>query len=595
MELSAIETIQKLFPNDYIEFLGKSSLSNEINVPFIKNENNQVETENLSKISHMLIAGTTGTGKTAFIQSLLAFMAAEFSPHRLKFIIFDSKGLEYSGFNKISHMLIPVITDFKKTAGALSWVEAEIKSRLTSGSWGTDLFIVIDDYATMSMDYVFDNEQLMRILQLGRSVGVHFWLSTSIPTAKIISTELKLNIPYRVAFNVTSKSVSRMVLDENGAEYLFVPGGMKFKGSNKIITGSAIYIEDYKVDAILNAIGMLNPTSNNTSDLAGRISGAVSGDRHGSDIDSYIIEAGRFVIAKDKASIGMLQRVFKIGFNRAARIMDQLAELGVVGEEYGTKPRAILMNAKQFEELAGDLNKESSKPASANPSVNSALRENGREENIVPNYGNPNLALAARVDEKSAQQVCNQESIVRDSGIAAQKMPSNQDTLSRINSSVAQAFQFKPQEEKSAIDKLGDAAVEVFSRKVDANGKEDKAVFTPRPKIQGKEASLEICDDHIEITKRLDWMHIATYEFKPKRIKRIVYHAPTFASVGYVRFELDSFEWNVTDNRTSEEKNYIKKLSEQTFVIKFERSKQVDFEAYARQIAAEADLDYATE
>lgn len=570
MELSAIETIQKFIPNDYIEFLGKSSLSNEINVPFIKNENNQVETENLSKISHMLIAGTTGTGKTAFIQSLLAFMAAEFSPHRLKFIIFDSKGLEYSGFNKISHMLIPVITDFKKTAGALSWVEAEIKSRLTFGSWGTDLFIVIDDYATMSMDYVFDNEQLMRILQLGRSVGVHFWLSTSIPTAKIISTELKLNIPYRVAFNVTSKSVSRMVLDENGAEYLFVPGGMKFKGSNKIITGSAIYIEDYKVDAILNAIGMLNPTSNNTSDLAGRISGAVSGDRHGSDIDSYIIiEAGRFVIAKDKASIGMLQRVFKIGFNRAARIMDQLAELGVVGEEYGTKPRAILMNAKQFEKLAGDLNRGSSRGTSSDSSVNSAL--------------------------EPAQPIWNQEFIVQDSSVATQKMPSNQDALSRINSSVAQAFEYKPQEEKNAIDKLGDVAVEAFSTKVDVDKKEDEAVFTPRPKIQGKEAGLEICDDHIEITRRLDWMQVATYEFKPKRIKRIVYHAPTFASVGYVRFELDSFEWNVTDNRTSEEKNYIKKLSEQTFVIKFERSKQVDFEAYARQIAAEADLDYATE
>ncbi|MBD5533766.1 MAG: DNA translocase FtsK [Lachnospiraceae bacterium] len=564
MEAGVIkETIQGLIPNDCIELLGKSSLSNEINVPFIRNENNQVETESLSKISHMLIAGTTGTGKTAFIQSLLAFMVAEYSQSRLKFIIFDAKGLEYSAFNKVPHMLIPVITDLKKSIGVLSWVESEIKNRLTAGSWSTDLFIVIDDYATMSMNYVFNNEQLMRILQLGRSVGVHFWLATSIPTAKIISTELKLNIPYRVAFNVTSKSVSRMILDENGAERLFVPGGMKFKGANKTKTGSAIYIEDYKVDAILNAIAMFNPTSNNASNLVGSVSGEVSDGKYDFDI---LLEAGRFVIEKGKASIGMIQRSFRIGFNRAARIMDQLAELGVVGEEDGTKPRAILMNAEQFEQLAVDLNRGSSK-----------------------------LTSTGVADEKSAQPVRNQESIVRDSGIAAQRMPLNQDSLSRINSGAAQAFQHKPQEGKSAIDKLGDAAVGAFSAKADTDEEEDVAVFTPRPKILGKEAGLEICDDHIEITRRLDWKQIATYEFKPKRIKRVVYHAPTLTSAGYVRFELDSFEWNVIDNRTCEEKTYIKKLPEQIFLIKFERSMQAHFKAYACQIAAEAELDYATE
>lgn len=559
MGLSVVEeAIQEFLPDAYIEFLGSPSLGNEMNVPFIRKENDQVETEDMSKVSHMLIAGTTGTGKTAFIQSLLVFMAAKFSPDRLKFMILDSKGLEYFGFNKVPHMLLPVITDLKKADTALSYVEAEIKSRLTDKKWSTDLFIVVDDYATMSMEYVSDDGKLMRILQLGRSVGVHFWLSTSIPTAKIISTELKLNIPYRVAFHVTSKSVSRMILDENGAEYLVVPGGMKYRGPNRTITGTAIHIEDEKVDAILNAIAMVVPRSDHVSDLTDGAREAMPNDWN--DTDTLITEAGRFVIEKGKASIGMLQRAFRIGFNRAARIMDQLVEFGVVGEEYGTRPQAVLMSAEQFEQLIVDRN-------GARP----------KSTNIV------------------TQSIQVQEPVVRNRGIDAQKMSLDQGVLSAINPSGVQAFQHPQKQEKSAINRLGDAAVAAFSVKVDTDEEEDAVVFTPRPQIQGKEAGLEVCDDHIEITKRLNWMQTATYEFKPKRIKRVVYHEPTLVSTGYVRFELDSFEWNVTDNRTAEEKIYTKKLPEQTFTVKFERFMQTDFEAYAHQIAVEAGLDYITE
>ena len=347
----------------------------------------KVVVADIMKIPHVLIAGATGSGKSVCINTLIMSILYKADPKDVKLIMIDPKVVELSVYNGIPHLMIPVVTDPKKAAGALNWAVAEMMKRY-------DLFaqynvrdlkgynakvetieaieeegkpeklpqivIIVDELADLMMVAPGEvEESICRLAQLARAAGIHLVLATQRPSVNVITGLIKANMPSRIAFSVSSGVDSRTIIDMNGAEKLLGKGDMLFypAGYQKPARVQGAFVSDKEVQAVVDFL-VKNSESvqyneeitnhvNSTSVAAG---GAASGNSGADDRDAYFVDAGKFIIEKDKASIGMLQRVFKIGFNRAARIMDQLAEAGVVGEEEGTKPRKVLMSMEQFEQ-----------------------------------------------------------------------------------------------------------------------------------------------------------------------------------------------------------------------------------------------------
>lgn len=308
-----------------------------------------------ASIPSLLISGTTGSGKTLFVQSLLVEMIQKYTPKELRLMIYDSKQIDYNLFGDSPYCLIPIVHDPKKCENMISWLVVEIQHRLDNIadiSKMPHIIAIVDDCSEiMERGTCYDN--LLRIMQLARQVKIHCWLVTYNPSADMIPVNLRMVIHSRVAFHLTTKSMSRAVLDSTGAETLRVPGEMIFKHIAELNRCEAVSfseqelvvkmreaysrLESYKVEPTVVEVHkeIRSQAINDGTDENGR--------------DEYFAQAGRFIIEKDKASIGMIQRVFKLGFNRAARIMDQLSEAGVVGPEEGVKPRKILMDADEFE------------------------------------------------------------------------------------------------------------------------------------------------------------------------------------------------------------------------------------------------------
>jgi len=308
------------------------------------------------------------------------------SPEEVKLIMIDPKVVELSVYNGIPHLMIPVVTDPKKAAGALNWAVMEMTKRyqlfaeynvrdlkgynakVESISDIEDenkpqkmpqIVIIVDELADLMMVAPGEVEDaICRLAQLARAAGIHLVLATQRPSVNVITGLIKANMPSRIAFAVSSGVDSRTIIDMNGAEKLLGKGDMLFypTGYPKPVRVQGSFVSDKEVQSVVeylinNGDGVTyneEITKHMNSSSAG--SGGAVNNVAADDKDAYFVDAGKFVIEKDKASIGMLQRVFKIGFNRAARIMDQLAEAGVVGEEEGTKPRKVLMSMEQFEQ-----------------------------------------------------------------------------------------------------------------------------------------------------------------------------------------------------------------------------------------------------
>ena len=348
-----------------------------------KDISGQVVVADIAKMPHMLIAGATGSGKSVCINTIIMSILYKAHPDDVKLIMVDPKVVELSVYNGIPHLMIPVVTDPKKAAAALNWAVAEMTDRYKKFAdmnvrdlkgynkqveamkeKGEDIakmpqiVIIVDELADLMMVAAHEVEEaICRLAQLARAAGIHLIIATQRPSVDVITGLIKANMPSRVAFAVSSGVDSRTILDMNGAEKLLGKGDMLFypQGYTKPARMQGAFISDGEVSDVVDYLK--NQAIGNTydTDIEEKIksigSGStVSGGASSSELDSYFVEAGRFIIEKDKASIGMLQRVFKIGFNRAARIMDQLAEAGVVGEEEGTKPRKVLMSMEQFEE-----------------------------------------------------------------------------------------------------------------------------------------------------------------------------------------------------------------------------------------------------
>ncbi len=342
----------------------------------------------IAKMPHLLIAGATGSGKSVCINTIIMSILYKARPDEVKLIMIDPKVVELSVYNNIPHLLCPVVTDPKKAAGALHWAVAEMTDRYNKfAEYGVrdmkgynqkvasiaeieddnkpqkmpQIVVIVDELADLMMVAPGDVEDsICRLAQLARAAGIHLIIATQRPSVNVITGLIKANMPSRIAFSVTSGVDSRTILDMNGAEKLLGKGDMLYypQGLSKPLRVQGAFVSDEEVSAVTNDIikNNVQVTYNNSieetviensSALGGSLVMSVGDDGK----DSYFFDAARFIIEKEKGSIGLLQRNFKIGFNRAARIMDQLEEAGVVGPEEGTKPRRVLLTLEQFENI----------------------------------------------------------------------------------------------------------------------------------------------------------------------------------------------------------------------------------------------------
>ena len=355
-----------------------------------KDISGKTKVTDIAKMPHLLIAGATGSGKSVCINTIIMSILYKADPNEVKLLMIDPKVVELSVYNGIPHLMIPVVTDPKKAAGALNWAVAEMTERYEKFAEANvreingynakvdsievpegqerpqkmpQIVIIVDELADLMMVASNDVEQaICRLAQLARAAGIHLVIATQRPSVNVITGLIKANMPSRIAFAVTSGVDSRTILDMNGAEKLLGKGDMLFdpQGSPKPVRVQGAFVSDEEVSAVVEFITQNNAPAQYSDHVQKKMedlqssgsNGSVAiSDNDGADDgkDSYFSEAAKIIVDKEKASIGMLQRYLKVGFNRAARIMDQLEEAGIVGPEEGTKPRKVLMTNEEYE------------------------------------------------------------------------------------------------------------------------------------------------------------------------------------------------------------------------------------------------------
>lgn len=337
----------------------------------------------IAKMPHLLIAGATGSGKSVCINTLIMSILYKARPEEVKLIMIDPKVVELSAYQGIPHLLIPVVTDPKQASSALNWAVMEMGDRYKKfaevnvrnlkgyndkvreaerdGTAGEDfkplpqIVIIIDELADLMMVAPGEVEDaIVRLSQLARAAGIHLVIATQRPSVNVITGLIKANVPSRIAFAVSSGVDSRTIIDMNGAEKLLGKGDMLFypSGYQKPIRVQGAFISDEEVSKVVSFLKDQNLEEEDEygTQVQEKIQTATVKSSASQERDEHFEEAAMFVIEKEKASIGSLQRVFKIGFNRAARLMDQLCEAGIVGEGEGTKSRKVLMSKEEFEQ-----------------------------------------------------------------------------------------------------------------------------------------------------------------------------------------------------------------------------------------------------
>ena len=343
---------------------------------------------NIAKLPHMLIAGTTGSGKSVCMNSIIISLLYKASPDDVKLIMVDPKMVELGIYNGIPHLLIPVVTDPKKAAGSLQWAVTEMMRRYKAmsdagvrdlesynsimeseeGNKLPQVVVIIDELADLMLVAAKEvEESICRIAQMGRAAGIHLIIATQRPSADVITGLMKANIPSRIAFAVSSAMESRIILDTQGAEKLVGRGDMLFApiGAGKPLRVQGCFVSDAEVEAVATYVKENFSTTYDQSvmeEIERKAAQSGSGKATVSDPepteaemdgDEMLPAAVDVILETGQASVSMLQRRLKLGYARAARIVDEMEEKGIVGPFQGSKPRTILITKEQWEAMKG--------------------------------------------------------------------------------------------------------------------------------------------------------------------------------------------------------------------------------------------------
>ncbi len=342
---------------------------------------------NIEKLPHVLIAGTTGSGKSVCTNSLIVSLLYKSTPDEVRFIMVDPKMVELAPYNGIPHLLIPVVTDPKKAAGALQWAVFEMMKRYkTFSEHGVkkleefnrlararedletlpSVVVVIDELADLMLVAAKEvEESICRVAQMGRAAGVHLVIATQRPSADVITGLMKANIPSRIAFAVASSLESRIILDTTGAEKLVGKGDMLYAplGAGKPTRVQGCFISPEEIEEVVQFVKQSGEAHYSEEVIAkieesiqekekgGGKSAAAAAESSGEEGDELLPAAVEVVLETGQASVSMLQRRLKLGYSRAARLVDQMEERGIVGPFEGSKPRQLLITKAQWQEM----------------------------------------------------------------------------------------------------------------------------------------------------------------------------------------------------------------------------------------------------
>ena len=367
---------------DLIESPEFQTAKSKISFAVGKDISGKTKVTDIAKMPHLLIAGATGSGKSVCINTIIMSILYKARPDEVKLIMIDPKVVELSVYNGIPHLMIPVVTDPKKASGALHWAVAEMTERYEKFAEANvreingynakvdsievpegqerpqkmpQIVIIVDELADLMMVASNDVEEaICRLAQLARAAGIHLVIATQRPSVNVITGLIKANMPSRIAFSVTSGTDSRTILDMNGAEKLLGKGDMLFhpQGAPKPIRVQGAFVSDKEVSDVVEFIKEQNETASYNEEIVQKVDSmqTSSGGTTVSISDADAQDDGRDAYFDEAAQI-----IVKVGFNRAARIMDQLEEAGIVGPEEGTKPRKVLMTSEELQAVKEDL------------------------------------------------------------------------------------------------------------------------------------------------------------------------------------------------------------------------------------------------
>lgn len=364
-----------VFIRDMIGSQEFKNLKSDIPLALGKNVAGEIIVSSIEKMPHLLIAGATGSGKSVCINTIITSILYKSSPKDVKLLLIDPKIVELSIYNDIPHLLIPVVTEPKKASFALNWAVGEMERRyslfaelgvrdLSSFNSKADILkepilpkivIIVDELADLMMVAQKEVEEyIARLAQKARAAGIYLILATQRPSVDVITGTIKANIPSRIAFSVSSQIDSRTILDMAGAERLLGKGDMLFYPGfySKPLRVQGAFIHDDEVERVVEFI-KANNSSNKA--LEEKIVKEIQEKKEITiDRDELFDEAVRYILTDEQASISYLQRKLKIGYSRAARIVDQLEESGIIGPNEGSKPRKVLLTEEEIKEMLGE-------------------------------------------------------------------------------------------------------------------------------------------------------------------------------------------------------------------------------------------------
>ena len=326
----------------------------------------------IGKMPHLLVAGATGSGKSVCINTIINSLLYKATPDEVKLLLIDPKVVELAHYNGIPHLLSPVVTDPKKAANALSWAVVEMNKRyklfaeigvkdITSYNSKSEtklpkIVIIIDELADLMMACANEVEDyICRLAQMARAAGMHLIIATQRPSVDVITGVIKANVPSRIAFAVSSQTDSRTILDMGGAEKLLGKGDMLFYplGAAKPVRLQGAYISEEDSDKVINFVkSQVKEEVKYEEEIIQTISKTTNVKND--DVDEFLEDAIAFVVQSGQGSSSMLQRKYKIGFNRAARLIDSMEERGIVGPSEGSKPRKVLITMEELAKLEGE-------------------------------------------------------------------------------------------------------------------------------------------------------------------------------------------------------------------------------------------------